>query len=850
MRYSARRYLRAIGRACRAVRRAGRGSALAVDLRRARAARRRAERAAAPPAPRPQAGGVRPGRFPAGTASRSTASATGFAEHEWTPFAFQEEVWRAYLAGESVLIHAATGTGKTYAAWLGPMLEWLRDYPARAAGASPQPPLRVLWITPLRALAGDTEEALRAPVRGSRASPGPSSPAPATPRPGCARASAQRLPDRARHHPGEPLAPAHPRRRADALRPSRARGGGRVARADGLASAACRPSSPSRGCGAFGRGSAPSGSPPRSATSTRRATRCSAWTPAGAAAGPDRAGARAQGAGGRRPHSRRRWSASPGRGRSGCASCPRWSARSRRARARSSSPTPAPPRRSGTRRCSPSGPDWAGIMALHHGSMDRAHPRVGGGRAARAASCAASSAPRRSTSAWTSPRWIGCSRSGARRASAAWCSARAGAATGRARSAGSPACPTNALELVDVAAARDGARGAARSRRAGRSSGRSTCSPSTRSPWRSAAASGADELLARGAHHLGLPRAPGRRVALGARLHHPRRPGAPELPGVQQGGGARTASTASTSRMVAMRHRLSIGTIVSESAMKVQFLRGRTLGTVEENFVARLRPGDVFTFAGRTLEFVRVRDMVACVRKTTKKSSSVPHWSGARMPHLAPARRRGSASSSTRRGGAIYEGPEMEAVRPILEVQAPWSQLPAPDELLIERVETARGPSPLLLSGRGAAGARGAGGALRLPDRRSSGRSASPSPPTTTASSCSRPSGRRSTRRSRPGCSRPAHLLHDIPGEPQRRRAGAAAVPGDRPGGGAHLPGVSGREQVGEAAAGIERAALRRVRPLRSRTTCCCSRRTGRCWSASWSRAGWPARSSGWRRAR
>ena len=46
-----------------------------------------------------------------------------------------------------------------------------------------------------------------------------------------------------------------------------------------------------------------------------------------------------------------------------------------------------------------------------------------------------------------------------------------------------------------------------------------------------------------------------------------------------------------TSRMVAMRHRLSIGTIVSESAMKVQFLRGRTLGSVEENFIARLRPG-------------------------------------------------------------------------------------------------------------------------------------------------------------------------------------------------------------------------------------------------------------------
>jgi Lhr-like helicases len=58
-----------------------------------------------------------------------------FGLHGWTPFAFQEEVWRAYLAGESGLVHAATGTGKTYAAWLGPVLEWLRDYPGRPAQA-------------------------------------------------------------------------------------------------------------------------------------------------------------------------------------------------------------------------------------------------------------------------------------------------------------------------------------------------------------------------------------------------------------------------------------------------------------------------------------------------------------------------------------------------------------------------------------------------------------------------------------------------------------------------------------------------------------------------------------------
>jgi ATP-dependent Lhr-like helicase len=145
-----------------------------------------------------------------------------------------------------------------------------------------------------------------------------------------------------------------------------------------------------------------------------------------------------------------------------------------------------------------------------------------------------------------------------------------------------------------------------------------------------------------------------------------------------------------TSRMVAMRHRLSIGTIVSESAMKVQFVRGRTLGSVEENFIARLRPGDHFTFAGRTLEFVRVRGMVAYVRKSSRPTSVVPHWSGARMPispELAASVR--DRLDEARRG--IYQGPEMAAVRAILEIQAAWSQLPAADELLVERAATREG---------------------------------------------------------------------------------------------------------------------------------------------------------------
>jgi ATP-dependent helicase Lhr and Lhr-like helicase len=83
-----------------------------------------------------------------------------FASRGWTPFAFQEEVWEAYLAGESGIIHAATGTGKTYAAWMGPLMEWMNG------DGLVNPPLRVLWITPLRALVSDTTNAMEQALDG------------------------------------------------------------------------------------------------------------------------------------------------------------------------------------------------------------------------------------------------------------------------------------------------------------------------------------------------------------------------------------------------------------------------------------------------------------------------------------------------------------------------------------------------------------------------------------------------------------------------------------------------------------------------------------------------------------
>jgi ATP-dependent Lhr-like helicase len=88
-----------------------------------------------------------------------------FSANGWSAFGFQREVWEAYLAGESGLVHSATGSGKTLAAWLGPLAEWMEES-SPVLGEGKAPPLRVLWITPMRALAADTVLSMDRAVKG------------------------------------------------------------------------------------------------------------------------------------------------------------------------------------------------------------------------------------------------------------------------------------------------------------------------------------------------------------------------------------------------------------------------------------------------------------------------------------------------------------------------------------------------------------------------------------------------------------------------------------------------------------------------------------------------------------
>ncbi|HEX6241728.1 MAG TPA: hypothetical protein VFZ61_12560, partial [Polyangiales bacterium] len=141
---------------------------------------------------------------------------------------------------------------------------------------------------------------------------------------------------------------------------------------------------------------------------------------------------------------------------------------------------------------------------------------------------------------------------------------------------------------------------------------------------------------------------------------------------------------------VAKRHRLGIGTIVSDAAIQVKYLTGATIGTMEEGFIARLKPGDHFFFAGRLLEFVRVRDMAAYVRKATRHKGTVPTWQGSKM---ALSTELSDAVLEMLQGAANggFDEPELQAARPMLQTQQRLSKIPTPTTLLVEAYQSREG---------------------------------------------------------------------------------------------------------------------------------------------------------------
>jgi ATP-dependent Lhr-like helicase len=152
---------------------------------------------------------------------------------------------------------------------------------------------------------------------------------------------------------------------------------------------------------------------------------------------------------------------------------------------------------------------------------------------------------------------------------------------------------------------------------------------------------------------------------------------------------------------------------VADAGLRVQFQSGKVLGTIEESFITRLRPGDRFVFAGRVLELIRVREMTAVVKRATRVKGTVPRWNGGKMPlstQLAMSVRRRIALADD----GVYEGPEMETIRPLLERQKAASRLPQPDELLIERIRTRDGHHAFVYPFAGRLAHEGLGAVLSL----------------------------------------------------------------------------------------------------------------------------------------
>ena len=144
-----------------------------------------------------------------------------------------------------------------------------------------------------------------------------------------------------------------------------------------------------------------------------------------------------------------------------------------------------------------------------------------------------------------------------------------------------------------------------------------------------------------------------------------------------------------TNRKIAMRHRMHIGTIVSDAMLKVKFMSGGFIGVIEEWFISRLQPGEVFTLAGRNLEFVMIKDMTAIVKKSNSKKSIAPSWQGGRMPLSATLGKklRETFNLALSNKNII----ELKVLKPLFDLQESISHIPKENELLIEHIETKDG---------------------------------------------------------------------------------------------------------------------------------------------------------------
>ncbi|SOD97185.1 ligase-associated DNA damage response DEXH box helicase [Caenispirillum bisanense] len=126
--------------------------------------------------------------------------------------------------------------------------------------------------------------------------------------------------------------------------------------------------------------------------------------------------------------------------------------------------------------------------------------------------------------------------------------------------------------------------------------------------------------------------------------------------------------------------RMNVGTIVEAETLKVRLGRGPYLGEVEEYFVMGLAPGDTFIFAGQTLRFEGVREMTVIAAKAQGQDPKVPAYMGGRLPISARLADRVVAILSD----PVRRARLPAAVRDWADIQEARSTLPRPGTVLVE----------------------------------------------------------------------------------------------------------------------------------------------------------------------
>ena len=603
-----------------------------------------------------------------------------FARRSLRSFEFQREVWSRYLAGESGLVHASTGTGKTLAAWLGAVMEAI-DHPQSASkpGSDPKETgarsrLSVLWVTPMRALAADTLKALAAPLSelglawrvGLRTGDTPSADRARQDRRGLdamvtTPESLSLLLSRKDHALFDSLKLVvvdewheligSKRGVQVELALARLRALAPKLRVWGLSATLGNLEEARDVLIPRGRAAIVSGTEPKSIV-------IDSLIPADVMRFP--------------------WA-----GHLGIRSVAEVAAEIDKSTTTLVFTNVRSQAEFWYRALLDHRPEWAGVIGLHHGSLDIGVRRwvEDGLRAGtlKAAVCTSSLDLGVDFSPVDRVIQIGSPKSVARLLQ------RAGRSGHRPGAASRVTCvPTHALELVEAAAGRSAARdGAIEARRP------------LEAPL--------DVLIQ---HVVTIAVGEGFRedelYAEVRRTHAYRDLTSDQWRWVldfASGGGVLAAYPEYrrierfddgvyriTTPKLARRHCVQIGTIVSDAMVNVQFMRGTKLGSVEESFLAKLQPGERFTIGGKAVELVRMRDMTAWVRRAGAGAAIVPRWLGGKLSLSGALSQRIQDELQNPDGS-----PELQAVRPLIDLQRRHSHVPARDELLVELHQTREG---------------------------------------------------------------------------------------------------------------------------------------------------------------